>query len=248
ARHNELAALAMARVVITNSESARQQVIEKLGLPPNRVRAIYYGADACAFRPPTPEEKQRARRHFQWSADQPLAIFIGALGHDRNKGFDLLFAAWEQLCQQGKWDVNLVAFGGGAEVELWREQASQKGLASRVKMMGFSKEIATALTGADILISPSHYEAYGLGVQEALCCGLPALVTRTAGVAEHYPPELHNLLLNDPPQVEDLVTRLRQWRGNMAEERCRVAQLSRTLRQRSWSDMAREIVEVIDRQ
>ena len=41
---------------------------------------------------------------------------------------------------------------------------------------------------ADALVSPTRYEAYGLAVQEALCCGLPAIVSAEAGVAERIPP------------------------------------------------------------
>ena len=37
---------------------------------------------------------------------------------------------------------------------------------------------------------PARYEAYGLAVHEALCRGLPALVSASAGVAERYPADL----------------------------------------------------------
>jgi glycosyltransferase involved in cell wall biosynthesis len=243
ARKDERNALTMARYVIANSEATRQQLIEKLELSPSRVHTIYYGADGGAFHPPTLEEKQNARHRFQWDQNEPYAIFIGAIGHDRRKGFDLLFEAWKRLCKDANWDVNLAAFGNGAEVSYWREEAARNGIGNRVRMMGFSKEIPTAVIGADVLISPTHYEAYGLGVQEALCSGLPALVTRNAGVAEHYPPELSDFLLDDPPQVEDLVARLRNWRLCMNEGKKKMEPFSQSLRRRTWADMSREIIE-----
>lgn len=246
AREDEQKALAMARYVIANSDATRRQLIEKLGVEPSRVQTIYYGADAGAFHPPTQEEKQNARQRFQWDDHQPYAIFVGAMGHDRRKGFDLLFEAWKRLCQDANWDVNLAAFGNGAEVSYWREQAAVNRMESRIRMMGFSQEISTAVTGADVLISPTHYEAYGLGVQEALCCGLPALVTRNAGVAEHYPPELTNLLLDDPPHVDDLVARLRTWRQSMNDGKKKMEHFSQSLRQRTWADMSRDIIEFVN--
>jgi glycosyltransferase involved in cell wall biosynthesis len=118
-------------------------------------------------------------------------------------------------------------------------------LSERVRLMGFTKHVRNVLTAADALVSPTHYDAYGLGVHEALCCGLPAFVTRSAGVAERYPDELADLLLDDPPKAEDLVLRLQRWRADMTGYRARVADFSQLLRQRRWTDMSREIVELI---
>jgi glycosyltransferase involved in cell wall biosynthesis len=241
----ERRSLETARIVITNSLSARQQVIDHIGLAPERVHTVYYGNDAERFHPFTEIERADARQRLGWEAGRPVVVFIGTLGHDRNKGFDVLFRAWEQLCSDPEWDADLVALGAGAEVELWRRRAVEKNLSERVRLMGFTKQVRDVLAAADALVSPTHYDAYGLGVQEALCCGLPAFVTRVAGVAERYPCELSDLLLDDPPQAEDLVSRLRRWRADMTSYRQRVARFGELLRQRTWTDMSREIVELI---
>lgn len=246
ARRDERRALSQARTVVTNSERAREQVIADGRVTPEQVRAIYYGIDADVFHPPTPEERNAARERLGWHRDRSIALFIGALGHDRNKGFDLLFAAWEELCHDPAWDVDLAALGGGAEVALWRERSEAAGLGRRVRMLGRTKEAHDMLLSSDLLVSPTHYEAYGLGVHEALCCGIPAFVTRTAGIAERYPAELNELLLDAPPTVADLVVRLRRWHADQAGYRDRLRNFSEQLRQRSWADMAREIVAYID--
>ncbi|MEO6393522.1 MAG: glycosyltransferase family 4 protein [Pyrinomonadaceae bacterium] len=245
-RRDERNALQVARMVLTNSERARQQVISQLGLPPERVQAVYYGIDAEDFRPATEWERAAARMRLGWNAERPVAVFIGALGHDRNKGFDLLFAAWEQLCSDADWDVDLVALGVGAEVELWKARSQVAGLGDRIRMLGFSKGARDILAAADLLVSPTHYEAYGLGVHEALCCGLPAFVTRSAGIAERYPAELSELLLESPPTVADLVARMRRWHSDRDGYRDRVASFGAALRLRSWADMARDVVDLIN--
>jgi glycosyltransferase involved in cell wall biosynthesis len=102
-------------------------------------------------------------------------------------------------------------------------------------------------TEPSVLVHPARYEAYGLGVHEALCSGLPAFVTRSAGVAERIPAALDELLLDDPPRAEDLAARLRRWNGSVDEHRLRIAGLGAELRRRSWSDMAREIVDLVER-
>jgi glycosyltransferase involved in cell wall biosynthesis len=245
ARRAEHRSLQSARVVFTNSERARQQVIDHAGLEPERVHAVYYGIDADVFHPGSMQEREAARRNLVWPSSRPVVAFIGTLGHDRNKGFDVLFAAWELLCRDSAWDVDLVALGAGAEVELWRQRAASAKLQERVRMMGFTKDVRSVLTAADALVSPTHYDAYGLGVQEALCCGLPAFVTCSAGVAERYPEELSDLLLSDPPEASDLARRLQLWRANMEDYGARVAEFGARLRRRTWADMSAEIYELM---
>lgn len=246
ARRAEHRSLQHATIVFTNSKSARQQVIDSANLQPESVHAVYYGIDADVFHPRSHAEREAARQNLGWPLSRPVVAFIGTLGHDRNKGFDVLFAAWELLCKDPAWDVDLVVLGAGAEVELWRLRAINAKLDARIRMMGFTKDVRSVLTAADALVSPTHYDAYGLGVHEALCCGLPAFVTSSAGVAERYPDELSDLLLIDPPDAGDIVQRMRLWRANMIDYGARVVRFGAQLRQRTWTDMAREIHGLID--
>jgi glycosyltransferase involved in cell wall biosynthesis len=117
-------------------------------------------------------------------------------------------------------------------------------LGDRIKMLGFIRQASLVVTAADALVHPTHYDAYGLSVQEALCCGLPAIVTATAGVAERYPEHLTKLLLAHPPRPQQIVDILRAWRADVAGYSAAVAPFAAALRQRSWSDMARDIVEL----
>ena len=242
---DERYAFRKAKVVIANSEVTRQHLINYFDIPARQVHTIYYGIDPQAFRPVTSDKQALARRELGWSNDRLRVIFVGALG-DRRKGFDILFEAWKTLCQNISWDVDLIALGAGSELDFWRSQAKHYKLSDRIQLPGFTRNMPQVMEGADALISPTRYEAYGLGVHEALCCGLPAFVTRSAGIAERYPKELDDLLLNDPPNAEDLVQRLKHWRANIDDYKARIAKFGEQLRQRTWTDMAREIVELID--
>jgi len=246
ARRAEGRALRTAATIITNSRRARSQVIEHVGVPPECVTAVYYGIDPTIFRPASRAERDAARSRLGWTLDRPVVLFIGALGHDRNKGVDVLVDTWRRLCADERWDVDLVLAGGGAEVDTWRATVAAEGLERRIDFFGFTKQIPDLLAAADALVSPTHYDAYGLGVHEALCCGLPAFVTRSAGVAERYPESLSGLLLDDPPQAADLAARMRSWRERMPEFRVAVAPFGEKLRTRTWDDMARDIKQKLD--
>jgi glycosyltransferase involved in cell wall biosynthesis len=231
--------------VITNSERTRRDVIEHLGVAEDRVHTVYYGIDAEAFRPPTKVERNAARDALAWESDRPVVAFVGALG-DRRKGFDTLFEAWERLCTRKDWDVYLAVVGAGAELSAWKYRTEQAGLRDRIGYLGFREDVPKILAACDALVSPTRYEAYGQGVHEALCCGLPALVTESAGVAERYPAELRELLLNDPENVDNLVKRLLNWRSRSETYGDAVTDLSHQLRSHSWNDMAAQIVQLVE--
>ncbi len=238
-------ALTRARVVIANSHRTKRDLVGRLGLRPERVHVIYYGTEPGAFRPATAEERRATRAELNWPAERPVVAFVGALG-DRRKGFDTLFAAWAELCKDGAWDADLVAIGTGAELPAWRARvAADDRLAPRVKFLGYRTDVQRLLGACDALVAPTRYEAYGLGVQEALCCGLPALVSADAGVAEQYPPELAGLLLPDPDDAADLARRLRAWRDRREDCARQARTLGERLRHYTWDDMARRVTDLI---
>lgn len=241
--HRERQAFGCARMIVTNSETTRRALVERLGVDAARVRTVYYGIDAGRFGPVAEEERERARRELGLGTRRALA-FVGALG-DRRKGFDVLFAAFQSLAADPTWDVDLVVVGAGADVPVWRARAERAGLADRVHLLGFRRDVPFVLAGCDGLVAPTRYEAFGLGVAEALARGLPAIVSRRAGVAELYPAELRELLIDDVESVSELATRLRAFRAALEELGARIAPLVQRVRGRSWDQMASEIVELI---
>jgi glycosyltransferase involved in cell wall biosynthesis len=143
--------------------------------------------------------------------------------------------------------VDLKVVGEGPQRAHWEREVQARGLGGRIQFLGFRKDVPQLLPAADLLVSPTRYEPYGLGVQEALCAGLPALVSRRAGVAERYPDALQELLLDDPDDVAELVRRLESWRAREALLAPHVAALSETLRAWTWERMAVELVDLLER-
>jgi glycosyltransferase involved in cell wall biosynthesis len=240
----ERQALAKARLVLANSQATRADLVNRLGLHPDKVRVLYYGIDADRFRPIGSDQRRARREQLGWPADRPLAVFIGALG-DRRKGFDTLFEAWRQLCADAGWDVDLIVIGTGRELPLWVERAKAGGIEPRIRFLGFRRDVPELLPCCDVLVAPTRYEAYGLGVHEALCCGLPALVSGSAGVAEQYPEALRDLLLADCDDAPALASRLRDWRAKSQEYSEAARGLADRLRQRTWDVMAEELVALM---
>jgi glycosyltransferase involved in cell wall biosynthesis len=239
-RRRERAALARAALVIANSNSTRSSLIERLGVEAKRAHTVYYGIDAEAFGPVAASERSEAQRELRLG-ERPVLAFIGALG-DRRKGFDTLFSAWERLSAQPSWDVDLVVIGTGPDLERWRARARERRLDARVHFLGFRRDVPRVLAACDGLVAPTRYEAFGLGVAEALARGLPAIVSASAGVAELYPEELQSLLIDDVESASELAERLLGWRERGSDIAEPVAKLAEKIRARSWDRMASDIL------
>jgi glycosyltransferase involved in cell wall biosynthesis len=247
ARRTEKAAFQRARLIISNSRRTSGELVKYFGVDPDRVHTVYLGSDPD-WGPISPLERAASRNLLQVGGERGLAVFVGALGYDDRKGFDVLFRAWEILCSRPDWDVDLMVAGSGPAAPDWQAKVNRAGLRDRIRLLGFTEQVKSVLASADMLISPVRYESYGLNVQEAICRGVPAMVSASAGVAEQYDPEFAPLLLPDPENVDDVVMRLLAWRSNQEEWRARFQPFGHRLRSRGWRDTAADFVSIAEKE
>ena len=246
ARRRERESLRRAGLVIANSESTKRALIERVGVAAGRVRTVYLGSDPD-WGAADAQERAAARAALHLPADRPVVLFVGAMGNDINKGFDVLWRSWNDLVRAGHWDASLVAAGGGWRVAGWRAEAERGGAAGTVRFLGFTPNIREVLAAGDLLVSPVRYESYGLNVHEALCRGLAVMVTSGAGVVERFDEAMSEALLPEAVTAEQLAGRLRSWRADVQGWRTRASATAARLRARAWADMAAELVSVARR-
>ncbi|MBV8055337.1 MAG: glycosyltransferase family 4 protein [Deltaproteobacteria bacterium] len=243
--HMERTAFRSARLLVANSERTRRDLISLLGVSAERIHTIYLGTDST-WKALTPDRRDAGRAWLGVPPGRLLVAFVGALGYDSRKGFDTLWRAWIDLCGLAEWDADLVVAGSGRALPDWRREAARSGLGGRVRFLGFTERVFDVLAASDLLVSPARYESYGLNVQEALCCGVPAIVSAAAGVAERYSSDLSPLLLPNPEDACDLATRMLHWRRDIAGWRRRLEPTMQILRTYTWNDMASRIVNLAE--
>ena len=244
---DEARALACARLIIVNSERTRDDLIRHYRLPRERLHLVYYGTDPALFYPVDDAARQTLRRTLGLPLHKRLFVFVGALG-DRRKGFDTLFAAWQAAGPAFRDAAELIVVGHGAELPTWQRRAAELSGGSSIRFLGFRRDVPDILRACDAFVAPARYEAFGLAVLEALCCGLPAIVSRQAGVAERYPAAWDGLLLNDSENVAELSERLRQMCLQHDSLREMMSGVAASLRTYTWDDMSKSIHELVARQ
>jgi glycosyltransferase involved in cell wall biosynthesis len=241
ARRDELIAFERTKIVIANSDLTRRELV-KLGVDPRKIRTIYLGSEPD-WVPPSPEDCQRARASFHLPPDAAIVGFAGGLGYDRRKGFDTMLAAWEQASLP---DAVLVAAGAGRGFAFWRREVERLGLKGRVRLLGFTNRAGDLYDASDLFVSPVRYEPFGLNVLEALCRGVPTIVSKSAGAAEVYPSELSRYLVENAENSQSLARMLIDWNQQRESARSEFADLGANLRSYTMRSMAEKIIGVAE--
>lgn len=244
ALRRERQVLLAARLLIANSEGTRRGLIEKFGVPEERIVRIYPGCSKLQSVPA--ERRAELRRAAGIGPAVPVVSFVGALGYDSRKGFDTLWSAWRQLCARSDWEAQLIVAGGGRALGEWKRKVDRAGLGGRVLMPGFVERIGDLLAISDLMVSPVRYEPYGMNVHEAISAGVPAMVSAGAGIAELYPSDLHDMLLEAPEDANALAARLLRWSVVRDETKRRFESFGRTLKERTVERMASELVDAVE--
>jgi len=163
-------ALAADRIVAI-SDSLRRFTIERVGIPATKVETIHYGLD----QPPPP-----------WGENPPddvpadARVVLSTSRLTQQKGIDVAVESLSFL----PGDVVLVVLGEGPERQTLQQLAEEHGVASRVFLLGRVPDVTAWLRRAAVYVQPSRWEGFGLGVLEAMVCGLPVVATRVSSLPE----------------------------------------------------------------
>jgi len=103
------------------------------------------------------------------------------------KGPDILLRAFSHLDMP---NVKLVMAGWDDGYELYtRALTNTLHLDGRVEFRGFidGPEKVQAYVDADVVVFPSRYEAFGMGIIEAAACGTPVVLTKNCAISDRIP-------------------------------------------------------------
>ena len=168
------------------------------------VRVIPHGVDTSQFSPAARLERRdqaRALRHFH---DNDSVLLL--VGNDwGNKGLPSILEALPKLSDT---PVRLLIVGDDAPASS-REMAGRLGVLDRCTWESARADILDAYAAADIYVSPSREDSFGMPVAEAMACGLPVITSTCAGVSSLLHDGLDSFVLRDPRDVESLAKRIR---------------------------------------
>ena len=225
----ELRSYRRARVVVAVSEQVKRELIHS-GVANASVRVIPNGVDIEEFKPGTPSRADLGL------PDGRLALFVGDIKTSR-KNLDTVLRAIARVDE-----VTLLVVGDDTGSPYPR-LASDLGVLSRTRFLGFRRDIPELMQAADLFVFPSRYEPSGLVLFEAAASGLPIIVSRSAGGTEVLGEE-GCLLLDDPEDDVALAGAMRRVLASPAElQRLRLAARSAAVAH-SWQAMSQRYLQL----
>jgi alpha-1,6-mannosyltransferase len=162
--------------------AGRAQVRKLRSLGVRNVEHVPFGIDRRIFRPEARSELLRAELLHGAPAGSALLVGVGRFALE--KRWDVVLDAFARFTSRRP--AALVLYGDGPDRPKLERMAPPG-----VRFMGFEKDrsrLAAALASADALVHGCPYETFGLGVAEAVACGLPVVVPDAGGAQESVDP------------------------------------------------------------
>jgi len=189
--------------IVAVARTHRDYLIAKEGVPAERVVVIHNGVDPERFRPPSQDERTRARRELGIPEDAYVAVIVAALRPEKNH--PMLIRAAARLRRADRPFILLVV-GEGGEGDALRRLAGSLDLGETVRFLGRRPDVPEVLAAADLSVLCSHpvVETFPLSVLESMACGLPVVATAVGSVPEMIEDGSTGVLV--PPGDEDALT------------------------------------------
>lgn len=189
---------------IAISEVIARNLVETHPLREDQVRLIHHGIDLDRFTP-DPVRRHAVRAEMGVGENVPLVGIVGRL--QKHKGhLEFLEVAKRVLPRHPEARFVVVGEATRGEDEeaneiLDRFQAA--GLGDRMILTGYRDDVPDLLGAMDVFLFPTHAEAFGLVIVEAMAMGVPVVSSNCDGVPDIVE-EGQTGYLVDPTNVEAL--------------------------------------------
>ncbi|MDR0478374.1 MAG: glycosyltransferase [Burkholderiaceae bacterium] len=131
-----------------------------------------------------PAQRARFRTRYGIPFDQPVALFVGRVAHEKNIGLLIeALAVARRTCP----DLLLLVAGEGPALADLRRQAERLGQSAHVRFLGYfdrERELPDCYAAADLFAFASHTETQGLVLIEAMAAGLPLVALAEMGTRD----------------------------------------------------------------
>lgn len=183
------------KIILSNSQQGREEIIRHYGLSPEKIRVVYNGLDRSRFHTGLDRHREAVRRELGLDPDEPLALFVGS-------GF-LRKGLGELIDGLARTSAKLIVVGKDHPGPFIR-RAARKKVAGRVVFLGPRKDVDRLYGAADVFVLPSWYEPFSNACLEAMAAGLPVITTRETGAAEVIREGENGFTLDFPVDPEQL--------------------------------------------
>lgn len=231
-----------ADAVIVPSISTRQLVVDRYGVPVEKVAVVNQGADDSFF-PLTDEALLSQVRIRFFGYDRPYVLFVGKCSARRN--IPLLLKAFAQVREKRGIPHGLVLFGPNQDELPLQSICESLGIADHVVqtdgVVEKHSDLVPVYSAATVFVHPSEFEGWSMTTVEAMACGVAVIAADRGGLGEVA--RGHALMVN--PTIEEVSDAI----GKVLEDDALRLDLQRRARERGqalrWRGVAEQTLNVV---
>lgn len=214
--------------------------LEAAGVERSHVSVVPSGVDCAHFRPPSADERVKARATFGIDDGEIAIAAVGAL--EPRKGHRYLIEAIATLAQSGIALKCFIAGDGSIRAEL-ECKVADLGCAGQVAMLG-RIDPRELLRASDIFAMPSLNEGLGVAALEAMASGLPTIASAVGGLSEVVEHDVTGILVA-PGRADEIGSAI-AWLKKSAELRAKMGAAARRRVENNYSmdSMAQRTLEL----
>ncbi len=192
--------------VICQSCHMRDDLVKVFNFPPDQAVVISNPLDVERI---LALAQSDARSDGAFRGPDAASIELVAVGRlSPEKGFDLLIDAIA-LCGDTRLRVSIL--GEGALEPKLRQLAAARGLAEKIRFLGFQRNPYPYIARADALVLSSRFEGFPNVVLEALACGTPVIACPAAGGVREILEGIAQCEIADQVSAPALATAIRRF-------------------------------------
>lgn len=219
--------------IITGSDASADSIVQNVGLPREHIRVIHDGVESKVFRP------------LEDIGPEPNRILFVGNSEDRNKGILYLLRALRQLRGRVPFHLRVVHHPGSKGALKLVQELGLQGRVSFLESLA-TEDLVGQYNKAQLLVSPSLYEGFGLPAAEAQSCGTPVVATTAGALSEIVEDGITGVLV-PPGQMEPLAVAIRGLLEDPAQCRRMGEAGARRIRERfNWQRTADETVALYE--
>jgi len=157
---------------VANSVLVKNELCKYYAVPNSRIRVIENGINIKSFYAVSAQKKEASKKKLALNPKLPVVLFVGS-GFERKGAFELVEAI--KLLYR----FQAIIVGQDKKIEQLRDLAR----GHNIIITGPKDNIQKYLDASDIFCLPSLYDSFPNAALEALCCGLPVILTKDVGLA-----------------------------------------------------------------
>lgn len=171
--------------IITISKNARDEIVDFYKLPESKVRVAYPATDPQLFYRRSRKEISRIKQKYEIEGEYILALS----NLEPRKNLSTLVRAYCKLPSdiRRKYALLLVGVSGWKTEALFEEivrKVDEGYNIIRPSSYVSDEDKPAVISGASLLVYPSHYEGFGMPPVEALACGVPVIAANNSSLPE----------------------------------------------------------------